>query len=112
MSGRRKDTHATGDRRWFVQMTRDPSLGIDVSTGQAWVGVDQQVGHFSADALFALTTEQYEGVARPRAAVDPDERVLAGRSSRPAALPPQWRIRASATLVGPAEPDDRVTGGR
>lgn len=60
MSGRRKDKHATPDRRWFVQTARDPSLGIEVSTGQAWVGVDQQVGHFSADALFALTPGQYD----------------------------------------------------
>ncbi|MCH1882529.1 hypothetical protein [Agrococcus sp. ARC_14] len=34
-------------------------MGIELSTGRAWVGVDQQVGHGSADALFALTDEQY-----------------------------------------------------
>ncbi|BAJ27170.1 MULTISPECIES: hypothetical protein [Kitasatospora] len=45
--------------RTFVQVARRPALGVEVSTGRAWVGVDQQVGHGSADALFALTDEQY-----------------------------------------------------
>lgn len=47
------------DARSFVQVARQPSLGVEVATGRAWVGVDQQVGHGSADALFALTDEQY-----------------------------------------------------
>lgn len=47
------------DKRSFVQVTQRLSMGIEVSRGQAWVGVDQQVGHGSADALFALTDEQY-----------------------------------------------------
>ncbi|WP_282205039.1 hypothetical protein [Kitasatospora fiedleri] len=47
------------DPRHFVQVARRPSLGVEVSTGRAWIGVDQQVGHGSADALFALTEEQY-----------------------------------------------------
>lgn len=36
------------------------NLGVEVVSGRPWVGVDQHVGHGSADALFALTTEQYE----------------------------------------------------
>ncbi|WP_081951832.1 hypothetical protein [Kitasatospora phosalacinea] len=47
------------DVRGFVQVVRRPSVGVEVSTGRAWVGVDQQVGHGSADALFALTEQQY-----------------------------------------------------
>ncbi|MET9350660.1 hypothetical protein [Streptomyces termitum] len=47
------------DARCFVQVAREPSIGVEVSTGRPWVGVDQQVGHGSADALFALTEEQY-----------------------------------------------------
>ncbi|MFJ3098861.1 hypothetical protein [Streptomyces hydrogenans] len=43
----------------FVQVASKPSIGVEVSTGRAWIGVDQQVGHGSADALFALTDEQY-----------------------------------------------------
>ncbi|MFJ5881283.1 hypothetical protein [Kitasatospora cineracea] len=43
----------------FVQVVRQPSVGVAAATGRAWVGVDQQVGHGSADALFALTAEQY-----------------------------------------------------
>ena len=42
-----------------MQVARQPSLGVETSTGQAWVGVDQQVGHGSADAIFALSDEQY-----------------------------------------------------
>ena len=48
----------------YVQVTgndgrgRD-SLGVEVCSGRPWIGVDQQVGHGSADALFALTAEQY-----------------------------------------------------
>jgi hypothetical protein len=34
-------------------------MGVEASTGQAWIGVDRQVGHGSADALFVLTDEQY-----------------------------------------------------
>ncbi|MDQ0892884.1 hypothetical protein [Agromyces ramosus] len=34
-------------------------MGVELSTGRAWIGIDQQVGHGSADALFALTDEQY-----------------------------------------------------
>ncbi|QKW18569.1 hypothetical protein HUT16_05385 [Kitasatospora sp. NA04385] len=47
------------DASCFVQVVRRPSLGVEVSTGRAWAGVDQQVGHGSADALFALTEQQY-----------------------------------------------------
>lgn len=49
------------DERCFVQISSRPglSMGVEVSTGRAWVGVDQQVGHGSADALFALTDAQY-----------------------------------------------------
>lgn len=47
------------DPRCFVEVAHGPSLGVEVSTGRAWVGVDQQVGHGSADALYALTEEQY-----------------------------------------------------
>lgn len=36
------------------------SLGVEVTSGQAWLGVNRQVGHGSADALFSLTAEQYE----------------------------------------------------
>ncbi|MEU5382343.1 hypothetical protein [Kitasatospora cineracea] len=47
------------DGRGFVQVVRQPSTGVEVVSGRAWVGVDQQVGHGSADALFALTQRQY-----------------------------------------------------
>lgn len=47
------------DRRSFVQVAQHPSLGVEVSSGRPWVGVDQQVGHGSADALYALTDDQY-----------------------------------------------------
>lgn len=43
----------------FVQTNQRPSLGVEVSTGRPWIGIDQQVGHGSADAFFALTDEQY-----------------------------------------------------
>ncbi|MFE1319041.1 hypothetical protein [Kitasatospora phosalacinea] len=60
MAKRRKnDGHREPDDRCFVQVVRQPSIGVELSTGRAWVGVDQQVGHGSADALFALTDEQY-----------------------------------------------------
>lgn len=47
------------DPKHFVQVNQRPSLGIELTTGRPWVGVDQQVGHGSADALFALTDEHY-----------------------------------------------------
>jgi hypothetical protein len=56
---RRRD--AAQDARRFVQVAEHPSLGVETSTGRAWVGVDQQVGHGSADALFALTDDEYAG---------------------------------------------------
>ncbi|GAA2092251.1 hypothetical protein GCM10009759_17780 [Kitasatospora saccharophila] len=60
MAKRKKgDGHRGPEVRNFVQVVRQPSLGVELSTGRAWVGVDQQVGHGSADALFALTDEQY-----------------------------------------------------
>ncbi|GAA2356647.1 hypothetical protein Cme02nite_50000 [Catellatospora methionotrophica] len=43
----------------FVQVAANPSIGVELSTGRAWIGVDQQVGHGSADALFALTDQAY-----------------------------------------------------
>ncbi|WP_271985990.1 hypothetical protein [Pseudoclavibacter terrae] len=49
------------DSRCFVQVRSQPSLGVETTTGATWVGVDQQVGHGSADALFELTAEQYVG---------------------------------------------------
>lgn len=58
MAGKRKKK-ASPDTRKFVQVHSNPSMGIETSTGQAWAGVDQQVGHGSADALFGLTTDQY-----------------------------------------------------
>ncbi|GAA2176538.1 hypothetical protein GCM10009846_30730 [Agrococcus versicolor] len=57
---RRTKERKPDDRR-FVQVAQLPSLGVETSTGRAWVGVDQQVGHFSADALFALTDDEYAG---------------------------------------------------
>ncbi|MFD7733287.1 hypothetical protein ACFV6F_23210 [Kitasatospora phosalacinea] len=54
--------HREPDGRSFVEVLRRPSVGVEASTGRAWVGVDQQVGHGSADALFALTAEQYAAV--------------------------------------------------
>ncbi|PWD52470.1 hypothetical protein C8046_08935 [Serinibacter arcticus] len=45
----------------FVQVAQHPSLGVETTSGRPWVGVDQQVGHGSADALYALTPEQYAG---------------------------------------------------
>lgn len=48
------------DDRRFVQTDAGRlSLGVEVTTGRPWVGVDQQVGHGSADALFALDDEVY-----------------------------------------------------
>lgn len=55
-----KDSDRDGfEPRCFVQVMQRPSVGVEVSSGRAWVGVDQQVGHGSADSLFALTEEQY-----------------------------------------------------
>lgn len=51
--------HRPADQTCFVEVATSPSRGVEVSTGRAWVGVDQQVGHGSADALFVLTSEQY-----------------------------------------------------
>lgn len=48
----------------FVQVARQPSLGVELTTGTAWIGVDRQVGHGSADALFALTAQQYVDALR------------------------------------------------
>lgn len=56
---KRKDRGRSADAQRFVQIAQRPSLGVEVSTGRPWIGVDQQVGHGSADALFALTDEQY-----------------------------------------------------
>lgn len=47
------------DARRFLQIADRPSRGVELSTGQGWIGIDQQVGHGSADALFALTDAQY-----------------------------------------------------
>lgn len=47
------------DQRRFVQVRSSPSVGIELTSATPWVGIDQQVGHFSADALFALTDQQY-----------------------------------------------------
>lgn len=55
----RKSTAARDRAMRFVQVTQSPSMGVELSTGRAWVGIDRQVGHGSADALFALTDEQY-----------------------------------------------------
>lgn len=52
----------------FVQIAQQPSLGVEVSTGRAWAGVDQQVGHGSADALYLLTDEQYASELREQGA--------------------------------------------
>lgn len=37
-----------------------PNIGVELASGTPWVGVDQQVGHGSADALYALPDGQYE----------------------------------------------------
>lgn len=55
----RQAGHAHGAEPVFVQVVASPSIGVEVTTGTAWVGVDRQVGHGSADALFALTPHQY-----------------------------------------------------
>lgn len=47
-----------------------PSAGVETTSGRAWVGVDQQVGHGSADALYALTDEQYAAVLAAEWALD------------------------------------------
>ncbi len=60
----KKNRHERPDTRRFVQIAHQPSIGVEVSTGRAWVGVDQQVGHGSADALFGLTDEQYAEALR------------------------------------------------
>ncbi|MFC7432040.1 MULTISPECIES: hypothetical protein [unclassified Agrococcus] len=62
MARRRREP--TPDERRFVQIASHPSLGVEVTTGQAWVGVDQQVGHGSADALFALADDEYAAALR------------------------------------------------
>ncbi|MDT9591925.1 hypothetical protein RDV89_02520 [Nocardioides zeae] len=61
---RKRERRDRPDPRHFVQVAVDPSRGVETSSGRAWVGVDQQVGHGSADALFALTPRQYaDGLA-------------------------------------------------
>ncbi|GLW59012.1 hypothetical protein [Kitasatospora phosalacinea] len=63
MPKRKKDDgHREPGAGNFVQVVRRPSIGVETGTGRAWVGIDQQVGHGSADALFALTAEQYAAV--------------------------------------------------
>ena len=47
------------DERCFLLVNSDLKVGVELSSGRPWVGVDQQVGHYSADALFALTDAQY-----------------------------------------------------
>lgn len=59
------------DERCFVQVAERPSLGIEVTTGEAWVGVDQQVGHGSADALYALTDDEYAQALRDSWSLQP-----------------------------------------
>ncbi|SIT68262.1 hypothetical protein [Microbacterium sp. RU33B] len=59
-----KNTPRKPDTRCFVQTGQRPSIGVEVSSGRAWVGVDRQIGHGSADALFALTDEQYPAAFR------------------------------------------------
>lgn len=55
---------AERDIRRFVEIHPNLSIGIEVSTGRAWMGIDRQIGHGSADNLFALTPEQYVGQLR------------------------------------------------
>lgn len=55
--GRKKNDRP--DTKTFVQVNQRPSLGVEVDSGRPFIGVDQQVGHGSGDALFALTDEQY-----------------------------------------------------
>lgn len=54
-----KSTGRKPDTRCFVQVVQHPSIGVEVSKGTPWIGVDQQIGHGSADGLFALTDDQY-----------------------------------------------------
>lgn len=61
---REKDRIRRPDTRRFVQTGKSPSVGVEVTTARAWTGIDQQVGHGSADALFALTDEQYASMLR------------------------------------------------
>lgn len=64
MSRKKRDRVRRPDTRRFVQTGKSPSVGVEVTTAQAWTGIDQQVGHGSADALFALTDEQYSSMLR------------------------------------------------
>ncbi|WP_430592513.1 hypothetical protein [Humidisolicoccus flavus] len=60
MKQRKRDAaQAAADARFFIEIAKSPSRGVVLSTGEAWIGIDQQVGHGSADAFFALTPEQY-----------------------------------------------------
>lgn len=60
----KKNRRERPDTRRFVQIAHQPSIGVEVSSGRAWIGIDQQVGHGSADALFALTDKQYAEALR------------------------------------------------
>lgn len=83
----------------FVQVTQRPNLGVEVSTGRAWMGIDRQVGHGSADALFALTDEQYVTSLTDEMLVQPfameswrgeHEDLLLFHPRSSAACPEQW----------------------
>lgn len=55
------------DRRFVQTATGLYSLGVEVTSGQPWIGVDQHVGHGSADALFALDDGYAAGMVDPTA---------------------------------------------
>lgn len=54
-----RSRRAQPPKQVFVQTMTKPSLGVELSSGRGWVGVDQQVGHGSADALYAMPDEMY-----------------------------------------------------
>ena len=87
------------DPKTFVQVNQRPSLGVELDSGRPWVGVDQQVGHGSADALFELTDEHYAS----EMAGEPVEGGLSwsagAGSTTTAALLSRWEDVAAGALV-------------
>lgn len=60
-------TPAAKPAPFFVQVSTDPSLGVETTSGRAWVGVPRESGPGEAEFLYLLTEAQYvAALADPR----------------------------------------------
>lgn len=130
-TGRDRSARKVDDRRFVQTAVGLYSLGVEVTSGRPWIGVDQQVGHGSADALFALDDGYAAGMVDPTALGtypsecwrgEHDNRLLfhPGGQSRPTLwhplrthlLPPRlsgefwWHVDALAAVQNGAGADD------